>query len=223
MADHYREGLPRVPDFMRDLPVDPRGFPVPWFTPWDGAKQQWNFQAITPGRMAKAVRERRCWICGKKLFVNLAFTIGPMCAINRTTSEPPSHCECAEFAAKACPFLTRPRMRRAPMPEDTPPPPGFHLERNPGVALVWVTREPPEPFRVPNGMLLKIGEPIRVEAFAEGRAATPDEVVDSIVSGLPSLLALVETKDDEEELTRRLAAARRVLRLPAFELPLLGA
>jgi hypothetical protein len=219
----YREGLPRVPDFMRELPVDPRGFPVPWFTPWDDEKGGWNFQATTAGRLTKAVRERRCWICGQKLFRNAAYVLGPMCAVNRTTSEPPSHCECAEFAAKACPFLTRPRMRRAPMPEDGHKPPGFHLDRNPGVALVWVTREPPQPFRVPNGVLLKIGEPLRVDAWSEGRAATTDEVVESIVSGLPSLMALVETNDDEDELRRRLVEARRVLRLPAFELPLLGA
>lgn len=219
MAD-YREGLPRVPDFMRDLPVDPRGFPVPWFTPFENGA--WNFQATTRGRFEKALRNRLCWICGKPMFKNMAYVIGPMCAVNRTTSEPPSHCECASFAVRACPFLTKPRMRRLPMPEQALTPPGVMLERNPGVALMWVTRAAPKLFSVPNGVLIEIGEPLRVEAFAEGRAASVEEIVESITSGLPSLLALCKTKDDFDELERRLAVARCLLHLPAIELPLLG-
>ena len=54
----------------------------------------------------------KCWLCGQTLGKHMTFPIGPMCAITRTTAEPPSHLACAEYAVKACPFLSQPRMRR---------------------------------------------------------------------------------------------------------------
>ena len=58
------------------------------------------------------MREKRCWVCGDPLGVHLTFPIGPMCALNRTISEPPSHHECASWSARNCPFLSRPHMVR---------------------------------------------------------------------------------------------------------------
>jgi hypothetical protein len=214
MTVALRSGLPPLPPQMKRLPIDPRGFPVPWFTPKvDG---EWNFQTVHPMRVRQAFVGRLCWICGTKLHKNLAFCIGPMCAINRTTSEPASHVECATFAAKACPFLTRPRMRRAPLPDDALPMPGIHLDRNPGVVLLWVcrsyTREP-----VGNGYLFNLGEPVRVEAFAEGRPATPNEIEESIAGGLPALRQVADIDPDPEgariELRGRILMARKLLNL----------
>lgn len=63
-----------------------------------------------------------------------------------------------------------------------------HLDRNPGVALVWTTRRY-RPWRQERGDgLFYIGEPVRAEWFAHGRPATRDEVLASIESGLPSLV-----------------------------------
>jgi hypothetical protein len=209
----YREGLPEVPPHMRQLPIDPRGFPVPWFTPWDEQKQCWRFDAADFRRWDIAVNKRRCWICGGQLFRNLAFLVGPMCVINRTTSEPASHCECAEFAAKACPFLSRPRMRRASN-EDVLDPPGILFERNPGVCVVWVARTF-RPWSPPGGgKLIEIGDPIRADCYAEGRRATPDEVIQSIVTGLPKLFELCSSRDDLEEMERRIKRAWAELKLP---------
>jgi hypothetical protein len=208
-----RSGLPPLPAQMKRLPIDPRGFPVPWFTP--KINGEWNFQVADPMRVRQAFVGRLCWICGTKLFRNLAFCIGPMCAINRATSEPASHVECASFATQACPFLTRPRMRRAPL-EDKRDPPGIMLERNPGVVLLWVCRSY---TRVPvgNGYLFSLGEPVRVEAFAEGRPATPQELEESIMSGLPALRALADADPDPEgartELHGRILMARKLLKL----------
>jgi hypothetical protein len=213
----YREGLPEVPDLMRWLPIDKRGFPVPWFTP-RMADGEWNFQVIMPGRIEQALKFRCCWICGKTLFKNLAFVLGPMCAITRTSSEPPSHCECASFAAKACPFLTRPRMRRAPVGEELKVvTPGILLERNPGVCLVWVTRRFTA-LHASGGLLFTVGEPIRVEAYSEGRPALPEEIEDSIAGGLPRLVELAQQDEAEApgalaELERRLELARRLMGL----------
>lgn len=109
----------QIPDRIKRLPVDHRDFPVPWFVQWfdDGKPSDFgigtaDFRVIDARKIGVAIRERRCWVCGDRLGVHLAFLIGPMCAVNRVISEPPSHRECAEFSAQTCPFLSRPRMRR---------------------------------------------------------------------------------------------------------------
>jgi hypothetical protein len=198
---------------MQRLPIDPRGFPVPWFTPWSEEEKRWRFDAAEIYNVGVALRDKRCWICGGGLHKNGAFVIGPMCAVNRTTSEPASHSECAGFAVRACPFLVKPRMRRTPM-EDKRPPAGIMLERNPGVSLLWVTQrwQPWKPTG--GGILIHLGEPIRVEAWAEGRTATAEETLASVVSGLPSLFALAEGEEEYAELKERTLMAWKLLRLP---------
>lgn len=188
-----------IPPRVAALPIEARGFPVPWFVQWfeDGKPTDGtgvpDFRVVDERKLVRAVKEKRCWICGQRLGVHLAFVIGPMCAINRVISEPPSHSDCAEFAARNCPFLTRPRMRRneKDLPEGNTPAAGFGIKRNPGVTCLWVTRSY-RPFR-PHvgypGILFRIGEPERVLWFAEGREATRDEVMASIDSGLPLLRA----------------------------------
>lgn len=176
-----------VPERIAKLPRDRRGYPVPWFVAWiDG---QPDFRVIDPDRMARCVKERRCWLCGEPLGAYRAFVIGPMCAINRVSSEPPSHRDCAVYAARVCPFLTKPRMRRreSGLPEEVHEAAGVGLKRNPGVALVWVTKQF-EMFRAPGGVLFRVGDPVETMWFAEGRSATREEVLASIDSGLPLLM-----------------------------------
>lgn len=198
-----RASLPPMSPRIARLPRDHRGFPVPWFVQWyegDGVPTEPgigrpDFRVIDSRKMNLAVRQRRCWICGQPLGVRLAFTIGPMCAINRTISEPPSHFECAEFSAKACPFLAQPRMRRNE--KDLPDgheAPGHGIKRNPGAVCVWVTRSY-ERFRASSGnagILFRIGEPESVSWLCEGRDATRAEVLHSINTGLPQLLELAQ-------------------------------
>lgn len=197
MTHPYNASVPQVmPDRIRRLPVSPAGWPIPFFA----CKDPLDFRVVQPGAWATCHNQKRCWVCGEPLGRTFAFTIGPMCAINRTTSEPPSHRECAEWSAQVCPFLTRPKMKRneKDLPEDRSSP-GFALRRNPGVALVWVTRGY-EPFRVPGGgVLIEIGEPLELLWFAEGRPATRAEVQASIESGLPALQELCEAETTERE------------------------
>src|SRR5258708_39459955 len=97
-----------IPQRMARLPISPTGFPVPWFVAWvDGVP---DFRVIGPDKIVQAVKRNLCWLCGQPKGIHHAFVIGPMCAINRTISEPSSHLECAQFAAVACPFLANPRM-----------------------------------------------------------------------------------------------------------------
>lgn len=180
-----------VPRRMRGLPVDERGWLVPWFVAWIDGKP--DHRVIDAGKRVQAMRFRRCWLCGEPLGTRGAFVLGPMCAVNRTNGEPPSHYDCARFAVQACPFLSQPRAKRNRDPladvPDTLPAPGCGLQRNPGAIGIWVTREW-RPFRAYSGApgwLVEIGEPERVEWYCGGRPATRTEVEESIVSGLPLL------------------------------------
>jgi hypothetical protein len=190
-----------VPPRIRRLPIA-RGYPVPWFVAWldeDGlattsGQGTPDFRIIRPGGVAFAHNNQRCWICGDPLGSYKTFTIGPMCAVNRTSAEPPSHLDCSDWSARACPFLARPQARRrdAGRPEGTVEAPGIALMRNPGVALVWTTRKYKPVSDGMGGVLFNIGEPTDVRWYAEGREATRDEVLASINSGLPSLRELAE-------------------------------
>lgn len=218
-----------ISDRMKRLPVSPAGYPVPWFIQWfdEGRPTDCgvgipDFRVIDPNKMASAVKQKRCWVCGSQLGVHLAFVIGPMCAINRVISEPPSHRECAIFSATACPFLTQPRMRRneAGIPSaletgalnDAA---GFGLKRNPGAACVWITRNYRmfRPHAGAPGVLFKLGDPEEVLWFCHGRAATRSEVMGSIDSGLPLLRASEEGPEAEAALAY--AVARAMPLLPA--------
>jgi hypothetical protein len=187
-----REGLPPLPDRMKSLPLDARGYPVPWFVAFiDGVA---DFRVIRENGIAHAYNKKLCWICGHVRGAIGAFVIGPMCAVNRVSAEPPAHLECAMYAAKACPFLTLPKAHRreAGIPADAKDPAGVMIARNPGVALVWTSRTW-KPFKIDStgaagaGVLFDIGEPIEARWYAEGRRATRAEVMASLESGLPLL------------------------------------
>lgn len=214
----YRPGLPEVPQRMLSLPIR-RGYPVPWFVAMvDG---DYHFSTADAAKMVQALRKRLCWVCGQPLGNKNAFVIGPMCAVNRTTSEPPNHRECAIFSATACPFLSRPHMKRQKdRPEGASAPPGLHIERNPGATLVWITKEywiRQVPRSADDGMragiLFKLGDPVEVAWYAQGRLATREEVMESISSGLPILQKVAAMDGDWalKELDRSYTAALRLV------------
>ncbi len=208
--------LPPIPARMMKLArhqIMGMSAPVPWFVTWfkDGEPQGYgigepDFRVADSRKIPKAVKQKLCWVCGEKLGIHMAFVIGPMCSVNRVSSEPPCHHDCAMFSAQACPFLTRPRMRRntKAMPEEHENPAGEMIERNPGVAAVWITRSY-ELFDAGNGKLFKLGEPTSVFWFTEGREARREEVLASIVSGYPILFEMAEQQGPEaiEQLNRQ--------------------
>jgi hypothetical protein len=203
-----RPELGVLPSRLAKLPLDHRGYPVPWFVAWkeDGTPE---FRAMDVKKFTRAIRERRCWVCGEPLGKYLAFVIGPMCAVNRTSAEPPCHYDCATWSAMHCPFLSRPKMVRREDDFSAQSPKGeASIMRNPGVAGVWTTLRY-TPFQAGSasaiGWLVEMGAPTKVEWYAEGRPATYAEVVASIDGGYPLLLATCETDDDRAAL----AAARQ--------------
>ena len=205
-----REGLPPLPPKMRDLPVDERGYPVPFFVAWIDGKP--DHRIADPEKMAVCIEQNRSWLCGRHLSAFKAFCIGPMCAITRTIGEPPSHKECATYAATACPFLTRPHAKRrnAGMPDNVCDAAGNPIKRNPGAVCVWVTKRH-RPFQVGNGLLFDIGPPESLQWFAEGRPATRAEVDESIATGLPLLIADAQKGGEMAELNRRIAMVTALL------------
>jgi hypothetical protein len=213
MSKQLREGLPELPARMRALPLDDRGYPVPFFVAWIDGKP--DFRVADPKKLAICHNQHRCWLCGERLGKYMAFVIGPMCAVNRTSSEPPSHVDCAKFAASACPFLARPKaMRRdSGLPKDRTDAPGHHLTRNPGVALVWVTLTY-KAFPAPGGALFRIGEPEQTFWYAEGRSATREEVLESVQSGLPSLYDLAHREGEAAVMELDTAVARATRHFP---------
>lgn len=192
-----------MPDRVRRLPISPEGFPVPWFVAWfkDGKISREgegvpDFRVINTPKIGIAVKRHLCWLCGEPIGQYKAFLIGPMCAINRVISEPPQHRDCAIYAARVCPFLSKPNMARNEkgLLDDKgdskfSEPAGVALKRNPGVVCVWVTKS----YRIfqaeagQPGNLFSLGRPTDVIWFAQGRRATRAEVLASIDSGYPLL------------------------------------
>lgn len=193
-----------LPERMKRLPLDKRGYPIPAFV--EIVNGEPDFRIMSQKHWARCVKEKVCWVCGKPLGRYMVFVAGAMCGINRTSSEPPSHRECAIWSAQNCPFLGRPHMVRREddmTREAVKNVAGIMISRNPGVAMIWITRSY-EIWRAPNGPLIEMGAPEEVLWFAEGRPATRAEVEESIRTGLPLLHAeAVKQKGGVEELARR--------------------
>lgn len=202
-----------LPDRMKTLPVDDRGYIVPRFVGYVDGKP--DFRIMDRQFWQDAVVKSLCWVCGERLGIIQVFTIGPMCAVNRTTAEPPSHRECAIWSAKNCPFLTRPHMvrREDEVTAQCQSIGGVSIRRNPGVVCLWFTRDY-KVFRDNEGKpLIQVGEPDHIEWYAEGRKAKRAQVLESIRTGLPFLeeMATGEGPEAVRELRRMMYAAGKLL------------
>jgi hypothetical protein len=215
--EKMRNVLYLMPQRMRALPITSEGWPQLWFA---GITREGvpDLRTADPCKRVLAVKRKLCWLCGQPLGARMVFVLGPMCAVTRTTSEPPCHRDCAEFAAVACPFLSRPKMRRnvVDLPEGYEPPPGTGIHRNPGACALWVCRDYLTFDIKPRSghesdWLICVGDPEEVAWYAEGRQATRQEILTSIDSGLPLLEAEARRGTDPlAELTALAAAKRRV-------------
>jgi hypothetical protein len=219
-----------LPERMRKLPLSDKGFPVPWFVGWldenshevERGQGTPDFRMIGRDRLRKAWGSRVCWLCGEPLGRFQVLVVGPMCVVNRTTSEPGSHLECARYAVKACPFLAHPRMRRNEVDQaaERLEPPGIHIDHNPGVMALWTTRHI-RPFN-PAAGAAGIGRPGTLFRFLDdpddvvtwwchGRAASRAEVQAAMDKGLPHVRAVAEAEGALAEFEKMRAGAERFL------------
>jgi hypothetical protein len=196
-----------MPGRIRALPRNKVGYPIPFFAAEiDGVR---DFRVGDPDAYRRCVIDRLCWVCGQRRpREENAFVVGPMCAVNRISQDPPCHRECAQYAAQVCPFMARPAMvrRHSGLPEDIGNV-GIAIPRNPGACLVWDARTF-QTFRPPVGgefgVLFSFGDPTHWSWWACGRPATRAEVLASFESGLPLL-------EEQCDLDRDPAGARRAL------------
>lgn len=218
--------LPPMPPSVAVLPRDGRGYPVPEFIQWmkddkpcRRGEGEPDFRLADQRYRAEATRRGLCWVCGKQLGRHRVFVLGPMCVINRVTSEPPCCRSCAEYAAIACPFLVKPRMKRMSTDDlglgrEEMNPGGIMIARNPGCVALYETAQY-APFAAARGWLIGLEAPVRVDWYAEGRKATRAEVWASIESGYPLLLAEAE-KDGADAVAELEKMRERAMRwLPA--------
>lgn len=188
-----RPELDQPTERISKLPVTEKGYPVPWFVAKIDGK--YDFRIMDSAKLVKAVREHRCWTCGDVLGSNKTFVVGPMCGINRTSAEPPSHFECAQWSVRNCPFLSMPKMvrREDDLTEELKEGvAGIMIPRNPGVTLLWTTKKYTI-FKDEKGRpLFNIGHPEHVEWWSEKKYATREQVEKSVDSGLPSLVEMAK-------------------------------
>lgn len=181
-----------MPASIARLGRNKAGYPIPWFVDRDAdVDGQPDFRIADSRKLLDAIRFDLCWVCGHRRGRYGSFVVGPMCAVNRTSAEPPCHLDCAVYSAKTCPFLVTPRMRRrdSRLPDGHVEPAGVMISRNPGVALVWTSRTF-APYPVDNGTLFDLGEPTDMRWYAQGRKAEPAEILASMESGMPTLMAI---------------------------------
>jgi hypothetical protein len=57
--------FPAAPPRIAALPLDHRGFPVPWFVAWQDGKPV--FPAMDGEKLIAAIRFGHCWVCGQPL------------------------------------------------------------------------------------------------------------------------------------------------------------
>lgn len=97
-----------VPDKMKHLPKDKRGYPIPVTFLMDGDVP--HFAINDEFQRQKVIQEDRCALCGKDLYRAKYFVGGPLSALHQDGRyiDPPMHRECATYALKVCPYLAAP-------------------------------------------------------------------------------------------------------------------
>lgn len=208
-----REGLLPLPRRIATLPLDDRGYPVPYFAKYNDDGQP-DFRIADPVKLHSCIKLQLCWICGQKLGAHKAFIVGPTSVINRITNEPPCHRDCAEFAVQSCPFLRLPtaKRREANLPALKVKPTGVWIERNPGVPVIWITKHY---WIVPHdhGLLFQIDKPGEVLWFHQGQPAARQTALSAFQDAVELMreLALEDGESARVNVERAIEEARGLL------------
>jgi hypothetical protein len=101
--------MPGIPDRMKHLDIDPRGYPIPWtvFRDNDGRP---HFTVNDEMKRIQCLEKDLCPICKGPLLRGRWFFGGPASAFHPDGAymDPPLHHECMTYAAQVCPYLANP-------------------------------------------------------------------------------------------------------------------
>lgn len=93
-----------IPHIMRNLPIDDRGYVIPYFTPIVNGVPDFRYQ--DEKKRQNCFNYNLCSICGKKLIPRIFWFIsGPLGLKNKTASDAPMHEECARYSINVCPHM----------------------------------------------------------------------------------------------------------------------
>lgn len=98
--------LPEIPFHMRLLPLDSRGYPIPFIVMRDSTGKP-HFTVNDETKRMLCFKHDLCGICGNKLTTGRWFIGGPLSAFDPHGFfvDPPMHAGCARFALQVCPYL----------------------------------------------------------------------------------------------------------------------
>jgi hypothetical protein len=97
-----------VPERMQRFPRW-RGYPI-HYTVWrDPTTGEPNFRVMHEPRRVECFKKNWCHLCGRNLGAGpYCFIGGPKCVAQGAFIDGPMHRDCAEYAARVCPFLSSP-------------------------------------------------------------------------------------------------------------------
>jgi hypothetical protein len=95
--------VPPIPDWLNDCPTV-GGLVVPWITP-RSADGRFLFGAIDATRTERALRQRRCGVCGRHLDDRLVLMMRLSDLPQQGSAEPGLHPVCAHYTTSACPMI----------------------------------------------------------------------------------------------------------------------
>jgi hypothetical protein len=129
-----------IPDRMRLLPVDRRGYPVPVIIQRSDAGEP-LFAANDTTVQRRCAAKKLCPVCGTKLEKGLWFCGGPKSAFHPMGRyfDSALHHECMTYALKVCPYLAMPNFRST-LELQVP-----HLQKKTSAQLQSMTMEPGRP------------------------------------------------------------------------------
>jgi hypothetical protein len=111
-------GKTPIPERMRHLKIDRRGYAIPVSIVIDDSGMP-NFTINDELARHKALRHDSCGLCGKPLFRGRWFIGGPAPAFHPHGAylDLPMHDECAHYALQTCPFIAAPHYGREVGPQ----------------------------------------------------------------------------------------------------------
>ena len=92
-----------IPEYLAHLPVDKRGYPIPYFVPIvDGEAE---FKYGDPHKVDICLKYNKCWVCGRKIKLPAYVITGPVGRKNNVVSDLPMHERCARYSLIICPHM----------------------------------------------------------------------------------------------------------------------